>query len=156
MDCTRPGNCVAAAWISAVTSAKLLTKAGQTQVLHNERRHAMSSLKESIHEVRRSEQETAGTLRELAGQVRRARSLSSAWSTCKPLTVYTYRAGPRHQPQAQDGRVQPAHTQPLAAPEAAAHYAQARATPDAPRDARDERIKPAGDLVRKRDLARAA
>ena len=81
MDCTRPGNCVAAAWISAVTSAKLLTKAGQAQVLHNERRHAMSSLKESIHEVRRSEQETTGALRELAGQVRHAYYLSSTWSS---------------------------------------------------------------------------
>lgn len=70
MDCTRPGNFVAAAWISAMTTAKMLTKSGQEQVLINERRHAMSSLKESIHDVRRSENETGQELRDIAGKVR--------------------------------------------------------------------------------------
>ena len=53
-----------------MTTAKRLTKAGQIQVLQNERRHAMSSLKESIHEVQRSEDETGAALRGLAQQVR--------------------------------------------------------------------------------------
>jgi len=84
MDCTRPGNFVAAAWISAMTTAKRLTKAGQIQVLQNERRHAMSSLKESINEVQRSEHETSSALRVLAGQVSPPLLELSAAHTCCP------------------------------------------------------------------------
>lgn len=74
----KPGNMVASAWISIVTSVKLLTTAGRGQVLHNERRHAMASLRESITEVQRCEDETAIGLRTIATQVKTVNTKNKA------------------------------------------------------------------------------
>lgn len=70
MDCARPGTFVASAWMSVITSVKLLTASGRKQVLANQRRHAMCMLRESILEVQRCEDETAVGIRNIASQVK--------------------------------------------------------------------------------------
>ena len=74
MDCSKPSNVVATAWVSMITSAKLMTKSGKIQVLHNQRRHAMCSLRESIDEVQRCESDTSAVLRNIALEVKSAKS----------------------------------------------------------------------------------